>query len=281
MYQQAFFYICSFLYIFFVHANNLERPRNYEKEEHEKFLKSKQRCISDLVFLMPSRPKLEYLMTIASGWRRRLASESKVFDWQYFGKLRDEDIISNFYLAGASYMGEKIDLILKNSEMVESVETMSFSGAAVKKFLIKSSLEREDFELTQILHFSGDYPLWNYDVPRLFATGHFKYTWWHTSAKSAKRIVELLENVVAKIYDEQDNEKVFLEIAKLHWWFSQASPYMRGSAAIAEVICQSLLDFKGFRLEKIPYLMIDIEVLCEPDPQEFIRSYQRFYREKV
>ncbi|MBM3194234.1 MAG: hypothetical protein FJZ60_00535 [Chlamydiae bacterium] len=261
-------------------ADNLEIPRSYEKNEHKNFLDSKEKCIEHLLRLLPSKPTLESIMMITAAWRMKLAREANVIDAGWFGKLRDQPIISDFKLAGGSHMQEKVDLVLKNGRTVESLEDFECPGAPIRIFSTVATLEKEEFLLTQLLYFHGDYPMWGHNIPRIFRTPDFKYTWWHTSAQNSTRIIELLERVFQDICEESDKEKILPKIAEFHWWFSQASPYMRGSAAIAEAICQALLDYKGFNMEKLPYMMIDIEVLCEPNPEEFIRAYPNFYREK-
>ena len=150
----------------------------------------------------------------------------------------------------------------------------------MKRYSITEKLEGEEFLLTQLIYFHGEYPVYGFIIPRLFRTPHLKYTWYHTGAKEANRILELLENVYLEIFEESDHEQIVAKIARLHWWFSQATPYNRGSAAIAEALVQALLRYKGLNWEKIPYLMIDIEVLCEPNLEEVIRLYPTFFREK-
>lgn len=280
MCQLAILFSCTLFFLTSIYSDNLEIPRNYEINEHKKFLESKEKCIESLVRFLPLKPTLENIMTITAGWRMKLALEANVLDAHWFGKLRDEAVISDFFLAGGSYMQEKVDLLLKNGKMVEKAGDMECPGAPVRLFFTQATLEKEEFLLTQLLYFPGDYPMWGNVIPRIFRTPHLKYTWWHTSAQNAKRIIELLEDVYQDIWEEDDKEKIMPKVAKFHWWFSQATPYMRGSAAIAEAICQALLDYKGFNVEKIPYIMIDIEVLCEPNPDEFIRAYPSYYRDK-
>jgi hypothetical protein len=55
-------------------------------------------------------------------------------------------------------------------------------------------------------------------------------------------------------------------------------PFERGSAAIAEVLCQVLLKSSGYDWEKKSHLLIDIEALLEPNMEEFIRKYPTYYK---
>lgn len=274
------FLLGSLFFILNVQADVLEIPRNYKQDEHKKFLASKEQCVQDLVKLFDQKTKWQNVLLIASGWRSRAALESKDDYANLFGNLRDCIITSDVFLAGGEYMLEKIDLVLKSADTIFDMDGIYFPGAPVKRYSIREKLEGEEFLLTQLIYFHGDYPVYGYIIPRLFRTPHLKYTWYHTGAQDAIRILELLENVYLEILDESNQEQIVAKIARLHWWFSQSTPYNRGSAAIAEAIAQALLRYKGLNWEKIPYLMIDVVVLCEPCLEEFIRLYPTFYREK-
>lgn len=273
------FLLGSLFFILNAQADVLEIPRNYQKDEHRKFLASKEQCVKDLVRQFEQKTNWQNIILIASGWRSRAAIESKDDYANFFGNLRDNVITSDVFLAGGEYKIEKIELLLKSADTIFNIDEIYFPGAPVKRYFITEKLEGEEFLLTQLIYFHGDYPIYGYIIPRLFRTPHLKYTWYHTGAKEANRILELLEKVYLEILDENEYDQIVSKIARLHWWFSQATPYNRGSAAIAEAICQALLRYKGLNWEKIPYLMIDVDVLCEPNLEEFIRIYPNFYRE--
>lgn len=67
-------------------------------------------------------------------------------------------------------------------------------------------------------------------------------------------------------------------IIKIYWWLSHATLYERGSCAITEILCNSLLLFvnnNNILFKSESGINLDIEAMLTPDPYSFIDNFNK------
>ncbi len=108
--------------------------------------------------------------------------------------------------------------------------------------------------------------------------------WLHTRISNLDKLWTLIDLLVRKIRDaanvpETEEKRVALlgMVAQVHWWFSQAMPYRRGSAAIGDMLTKALLEFHGlttpaWREGVAP----DLEAFCS-GLEEYVSRYEALF----
>ena len=112
----------------------------------------------------------------------------------------------------------------------------------------------------------------------------------HTTPENLGKVMDIVR---AKYKIALDSNKPATEIMKaigeFHWWFAQATPFLRGSASIGEMHAASLLKFhkiKGLTLYnylgffKRHRIHLDVWALTTSDPLEFAQNYELALRFK-
>lgn len=256
-----------------------DRPRNYIDGDHQLFLKGRQECVESLICMVQKGTSFENIMEVTATWRNELAKKQLgQFDGSLFGIKRKTPLVSDLANSGAEYLQEKSDLLLKSGVVQDNIIDSRFDGVKIYKKLFSEEIFEKDYFLTELCHCDQFYPeKYNY-LDFIFPIQHLKYAWIHTQADVTYKIIDYLEPIYQDLVCEKNKTKALKKIAEIHWFFSHACPYYRGSAAIAEAISQALLWYKGFYWEKLPHLMIDVEALTEPVKEEFIRVYPKFFR---
>ncbi len=96
----------------------------------------------------------------------------------------------------------------------------------------------------------------------------------HTDPKHFDQILEAIEGLFkAIIADRLDEEQLFFQVGQLHWLLSQATFFIRGSAAISEIFCTAILQSKGLRGEIIN--QPDVVALVTPEIMEYSKTFKR------
>jgi len=105
-------------------------------------------------------------------------------------------------------------------------------------------------------------------------------TWFHTPVENIQQVLEEASRLFNKVrelkvaHDPEGLEVMMKAVGELHWWLAQASPYQRGSAAIAKMMIYAILNYHGIE----PGGFSDIEPDCIAliqDPTEFIDNYSK------
>lgn len=104
--------------------------------------------------------------------------------------------------------------------------------------------------------------------------------WLHTRVCHLETIWEAVDALALDFFRASSRENAFQEhIPKIHWWLSQAMPYRRGSAAIADMFVRSLCRAKGISIGFWrPGIMPDLEALCRP-LSSYCNDYQSFFED--
>jgi hypothetical protein len=104
--------------------------------------------------------------------------------------------------------------------------------------------------------------------------------WLHTRLNVLPILWNLIETLLSNVRglkdmpDSGDKRIAVLDgVAQIHWWFSQAMPYRRGSAAIGDMLTKAVLEFHQlstpcWRAGVAP----DLEALCSP-LEEYVERY--------
>lgn len=139
---------------------------------------------------------------------------------------------------------------------------------------IKATINQQELELT--------------DVLRSVSYGEQEsvnsYAWIHSDPRTFQVIFPHIEEKIKCFQamcresyqtDEAWKKSVIKDIAEIHWWFAQASPYARGSASAAKNLAEALfrlasLKVVGWSLEP------DCEALITPTIQEYQEKYEDF-----
>ncbi len=86
---------------------------------------------------------------------------------------------------------------------------------------------------------------------------------------------------VGEIYNsiqkEKDFDKIVDSTAQIHWLMSQARPYVRGSAGIADILCKTIFEAKGIQVSEykeginpnIEAFFLHIDDFCKKYPSFF------------
>lgn len=112
--------------------------------------------------------------------------------------------------------------------------------------------------------------------------------WLHTRIINLPIIWEHLENLLQKLISLEKQQKhtqdklinIIGLIAQIHWWFSHAMPYRRGSAAIGDMLSKVLFEYHNistacWKRGKSP----DLEAFCS-SLEEYIENYQSYFNYK-
>jgi hypothetical protein len=111
--------------------------------------------------------------------------------------------------------------------------------------------------------------------------------WLHTRVALLPRawtvIDQLVQEVMRLTHDQRSENElraILGGVAQIHWWFSHAMPYRRGSAAIGDMLCKSILTFHqvstpSWRMGLGP----DLEALCQ-GLLDYTENYETFFVSK-
>jgi hypothetical protein len=281
-----FAFCCTSLY----GIDSINLLRDFDKDLHKEFLESRREVIDKLIFEVSNQIDYYGALSEAADWRQALAKLQNSMPWDSFGKVRGEPAISNLETGGGKAHIEKIDLILKK---VKKKENHPFMNANIYyEYLFYGDIDGKKIPLTCLLYLDRT------DYYEKLKSENLIANKWKTIKKSSSldgvpvysyhvihtepEFLDLVHDHLSEIWDKvlyKKNQKNKIElIAQFHWWFANAMPFDRGSAAIGEVLAETLLKGAGFKWEKKKHLLIDIEALLEPNMDEFVRQYPSFHQ---
>ncbi|MBA2369371.1 MAG: hypothetical protein H0V82_10175 [Candidatus Protochlamydia sp.] len=89
---------------------------------------------------------------------------------------------------------------------------------------------------------------------------------------------EFLYNNLVKLNSNIDSELIDKTLARLHWWFIQATPYFRGTASCGEIISSAITHHKyGKLIEWEQDVHVDHIALVSSE-EEFVSIYPHLYK---
>jgi hypothetical protein len=286
----ALFIGCSFL-----HAEEEKGIlRDFDPYLHNEFMKSRHWQITAMLHMVKEELTYHDALSTAAKWRNDLAIKQKSEPVYEFGNYRKGSAFSNIMLGGGAFHTEKIDILLKKAPKTNLLRGNLQEGDLFSQYEIFGLLEGEKIPLTLVFHYhhislansnnltiedeTWFKPKKKFDKNFYGESKDRQYFVIHTEAEYLDKIHDYLFDIWDTILFSDTKENKLELIAKFHWWFANAMPFERGSAAIAEVLCQVLLKSSGYDWEKKSHLLIDIEALLEPNMEEFIRKYPTYYK---
>lgn len=117
-----------------------------------------------------------------------------------------------------------------------------------------------------------------YDTAEDKVKHYLNGSWYHSSSTNIPSIFKELEYLYSQLISTIHIESKIILIGKLWWWFCQAMPFSRGSAAIAEMIFNNMIDYytnhKYKLCDKIdsPVYLTDIHALTY-DKEHFVKLF--------
>ena len=145
-----------------------------------------------------------------------------------------------------------------------------------------SNIDGESIPLTQYLIAHPRVVYWHleYDFMHAFSREEEHYpcvSLVHTDPQHFEKILKLANTLFKKIKTDNLNEaQLFYTLGEKHWWVVQAMPWLRGSAAIMEIVALGVLKNKIGEGEWVT--PPDIEAFCTPDVKEFAQNYANLWR---
>lgn len=106
---------------------------------------------------------------------------------------------------------------------------------------------------------------------------------WFIDAGVAAETVAHMETLLQAALPRPDTAprsfaEITQDIARLHWWISQTSPFERGTAAVADLVTASLMLSHGRIFPGWENMSGDVLALSMPDPDKFVALFPSLWR---
>lgn len=260
-------------------------PRKISHENHLLFLQSRDIEIQALMEIIKKNGSFEDLYNHARHWRQEIAFKTKTPTRSYFGKDRRDDpncLHTSLGISGGEEIIHKLDQTLKQGSKVEAVPQLGLKGSLFTTYTIIGPIQHatsiQNIQLTQIIRHEGNLEKLGLNYRVYFGKEEKrKYVWIHTPAKNIPIIFYEIEKIYKKYLSQEDLQAVMDSVARVHWWFCQATPCFRGSAALGEVLAIALLKAKNLDCGVKPRVLIDLQALAEEKIEKFATNYKSFY----
>ncbi len=226
--------------------------RNYGgMQRHEIYLERQQAAITHLFLKLKEGIDFDQIIDLLGEWRRSVASKLNDSHADFFGKRREIKLYTR---------------VLKdenNRELCHRIEQNLMKQ--ITTVIAHSNGQTEELLLTK-----------NEILNRWTSL----YCWEHTSFQSMQKLLPhlgvLFNKLVSPCIDPQDAEarkKYIFQLGEFHWLWAHACPYVRGSAAIGEVLVLTLLTCQGITGVQLRY---DAErfALSTPLQSDFAAEYE-------
>lgn len=179
---------------------------------------------------------------------------------------------------GGHYFGEKRFAITSNILCGKYEPYRERAKKFLEKNTIKNSYEMKAFLPSQ----NKTVKLTEVKIQKLT-----KYAYSTSVEAPNTKVIEPVMNEVAAIYDslkdEKDFNKITNSVAKIHWLVSQARPYMRGSAGIADMLSKMIFEAKDIQVSaykrnvnpNLEAFVMPIEEYCKKYPEFFCEPLRK------
>ncbi len=206
---------------------------------------------------------IEAHLPLLGQWRKNInKTHGARVDIERFGEIRTDGLITpiNMGTPYYQYLSRLIEAIQANSRAYPSLRCGIHDGEPAVQGTITASLNGEELRVTS----------------------YMRGVWYHTDfavvAKILPHLETLIQRAVAKQPSAGQNKEVFLndlvqDIAEIHWWWSQATPYQRGSPSCAKFLIEAVFKLKGYYVTGW-----NTEADCEAFICPGIKQYQSQYR---
>lgn len=230
---------------------------NWDRHDHLKYVKRHDTCVAHLCYLLKHRDFNQYTDIPQMGdWRAGTADFCGNNVNNYFGRLR---------------VPGDVTTTPPNPDYRPYMDRITFDT-----YPIKAVINENPIELTT----AESLPYWNNGSDQI------DWQWRHTDPKYFKIIFPHIENKINAFKNkyhplfnstksEEQQSHIMADLAEIHWLFAQASPYVRGSAAVAKVLTEALAQLAGLKLRWKQGQEPDCWALITPS----IKTYQDEYKQ--
>lgn len=260
-------------------ATEVVGPRQKSRIDQEFFQRSRSSVTQELSLEIQEGASWDQLFQKACQWRKECALGQLDAAWDTFGVERILDntpLTTNIADTNGVYLAPKIDAyIAEKPQSVKWQRGFCMTNITTRTIVGKTSEGRE-VPLTILARF--DNPPKKREFEEIFGRteGPIR-VWQHTNPKYIPLAMAEAERYYQMALRADSKESAVEAVARLHWWGCHACPCHRGSAAVMEAITQAILDAKDTQLVRKEDALIDVEILSEPNEDEFVKIYLNFY----
>lgn len=255
-------------------------PRQWSTEVHLSYLAQREQFIRLMGTEIKGRIPFNSLLKKMGLWRRKIAMESDEEHATKFGCLRTKganSLFSHLCLGCSDEVYLRAAQILDKTPKYEDPFWDNYKYFKMRYCQYFGIINNESIPLTRICHLQtklsenyGDFfHFWGADPNKAMV-------WVHTETKYLDKVIRYLGELYEKILDSPDDD-FFVSLAHWNWWYTPATPFYRGSAAIGEIFVLSILKSKDISLKIKHKLLLDVEGLLEPNLELYTINYPKFF----
>jgi len=238
----------------------------------ERYDKRFRKNVAGAVFIIKSGHGFKPLLSFLSAKRKRMAYLEK--QWKEgFGEFRTR--AENDWCTPLS--GSRYEIYF------DKIRQKIDAGTAKIGFKFPSLFEKTRGVFVQIIGTIDGKPihLTKIEKNERFNGFEWKHTFCNESVKVLGYVERLYDEVVAERLPRREDpeyrrsaQALTRKIIHIHWWMAHATPLLRGSAAVTDMLVRSLFVYKEIEITPwLPGAIADCEALIEGDPDQFCLTY--------
>lgn len=255
-------------------------PRQWSEEVHRNYLFQREQFIEEIASHLKDNPPFPSLLKKIGLWRRKIAIQSDEEHATKFGCLRTKglnSLFSHLCLGCSVSVFTRAHRILDQTPLYHDPFWDNYKLLKMRYCQFYGDIDGEKIPLTRIAHLQtkmteecGEFfHFWGSDPDKALV-------WVHAETIYLEKIMKYLDAVYRNILNAPI-EDVLSNLARWNWWYTQATPFYRGSAAIGEIFVLGVLKAKNIPLKIRHKLLLDVEGLLEPSLEQYILRYPEFF----
>jgi hypothetical protein len=255
-------------------------PRQWSKEVHRNYLLQREQFIEEVALQMKDKTPFRSLLKKIGLWRRKIAFQSDEEHATKFGCLRTKglnSLFSHLCLGCSDSVFTRAHRILDQTPDYYDPFWDGYKLFKMRYCQFYGDIDKEKIPLTRIAHlqtkvteeFGEFFNFWGPDPDKALV-------WVHAETKYLEKILGYLDAVYQNILNAP-KEDILSKLARWNWWYTQATPFYRGSAAIGEIFVLGVLKANNIPLKIKHKLLLDVEGLLEPNVELYILRYPEFF----
>lgn len=272
--------LIPFAKIFCSQDADLFIPRQWSEEVHRNYMLQRKQFIEEVSSQIKVQTPFPTLLKKIGLWRRKIAIQSDEEHATRFGCLRTKganSLFSHLCLGCSESVFERAHRILDRIPSYDDPFWDNYKPLKIRYCQFYGEIDNQRIPLTRIAHLQtkmtenfGEFlNFWGPDPEKALV-------WVHAETKYLEKILQYLDVVYQTILAAADKD-VVSNLARWNWWYTQATPFYRGSAAIGEIFVLGVLKAKNIPLKIKHKLLLDVEGLLEPNVELYILKYPEFF----
>ena len=195
-------------------------------------------------------------------------------DRSFFGSLRIKKDVTSTYISQKNryspYLKKFVSFVEKNGRLGETEIGSVKHKIKYHQTTLSTSLVLPNKKLNLII-FAKD----KLTASEKAGAGNYLLKIEPPHPRNIKPVFKKINRIYNKIIENKEKltsqniKAITMDIANIHWLISQASPYCRGSAGIADVFCKALFESKGIQVS--PY-----RANIDPNLEAFIQTLDEY-----